>query len=320
VLKPPSPLDETARLMSLQSLRILDSRSEERFDRITRMAKRMFGVEICLISLVDAERQWFKSKQGLDACETSREISFCGHAILNDHLFIVNDASLDSRFDDNPLVTGPPFIRFYAGCPIRGPQGFRIGTLCLIDPEPRAISIEDQENLRDLGALVEDELAATSQATVDELTQIANRRGFNMVASHMLSLCHRTGTSAELVFFDLDGFKAVNDELGHNAGDLLLKHFARLLMKCFRSADVIARLGGDEFVVLLAGPDGSADTASQRLEQLAAAESCEIRGRLSWSVGRIVFDPERHPTIDSMLAEADARMYAHKTRRRVTGT
>lgn len=107
MLEPPVPLDETTRLMSLHSLRILDTEPEERFDRITRMAQRLFKVEICLVSLVDSERQWFKSKQGLDACETPRSISFCGHAILHDDLFLITNATEDERFADNPLVTGP---------------------------------------------------------------------------------------------------------------------------------------------------------------------------------------------------------------------
>ncbi|MDH3435275.1 MAG: sensor domain-containing diguanylate cyclase, partial [Gammaproteobacteria bacterium] len=245
MLKPPLPLDETARLLSLHSLRILDTPAEDRFDRITRMAKRFFDVEICLISLVDAQRQWFKSKQGLDACETDREISFCGHAILSEDVFVVNDASKDVRFADNPLVTAAPSIRFYAGCPIHGADGYRIGTLCLIDSRPRDFSASDNETLRDLTSLVEDELKVASQVTVDDLTQIANRRGFHQIANHMMSLCRRTGTDIELAFFDLDGFKEVNDSYGHAAGDELLRHFAKLLIKCFRTADVIGRLGGD---------------------------------------------------------------------------
>ena len=320
MLSPTSPFDETARLLSLHSLRILDTPSEERFDRITRMAKRMFGVEICLISLVDSHRQWFKSKQGLEACETSREISFCGHAINSDSVMIIGDASRDPRFSDNPLVVDAPFIRFYAGCPVRGPKGYRIGTLCLIDKEPRGLSLEDQETLKDFAAMVEDELHVASQTTVDDLTQIANRRGFNMVAKHMLSLCRRTGTDAELLFFDLDGFKALNDTHGHGVGDEMLQHFAKLLIKCFRTADVIARLGGDEFVVLMAASKESSSTAVARLEEMAAKENCEIRQKLAWSVGAVGFNQERHDSVERMLEDADARMYQHKMQRRKTAS
>lgn len=315
MLKPPAPLDETARLLSLHSLRILDTPREERFDRITRMARRVFDVPICLISLVDTSRQWFKSRQGLEACETSREISFCGHAILDEQVFVVCDALSDERFADNPLVTDEPNIRFYAGCPVHGPDGSRIGTLCVIDSEPREFGDDDSETLKDLAAMVDDEIRISSQVTVDELTQVANRRGFHLVAGHTLSLCRRTGTDAELAFFDLDGFKAVNDEFGHSAGDELLVHFAKLLVKCFRSADVIARIGGDEFVVLMAGSMGASTEAIKRLEELSESE-CELRQRLKWSVGVIKLDRDRHDTIERLLADADSLMYEDKVRRR----
>ncbi|MBT8092916.1 MAG: sensor domain-containing diguanylate cyclase [Gammaproteobacteria bacterium] len=310
------PLEETQRLMSLHSLRILDTPAEERYDRITRMAKRLFDVEICLVSLVDSDRQWFKSKVGLDACQTNRDISFCGHAINNGDPFIIVDAVEDERFCDNPLVTGPPNVRFYAGQPIKGPGGFRIGTLCIVDSQPREMSAEDIETLKDLGQLVEDEIKVTSQIVVDDLTQVANRRGFHMFADHILSVCRRTNTPAELAFFDLDGFKQVNDTFGHAAGDDLLKHFAQLLVKCFRDADAIGRLGGDEFVVLLVGSDGNSDAALSRLRAMAADTDCEIRRRLDWSVGTIRFDPERHTSVESLLVEADSDMYDDKVRRR----
>ena len=314
--EPLPPIDETARLMSLHSLRIMDTPAEERYDRLTRMAKRLFNVEIALVSLVDSDRQWFKSKQGLDACETSRAISFCGHAILKPGVFVVNDATLDSRFADNPLVTDPPYIRFYAGCPIRDPNGFSIGTLCIIDSRPREMTDDDIAALRDLAEMVEDEIKVSSQVTVDDLTQVANRRGFHLIANHLLSLCRRTGTPAEIAFFDLDGFKAVNDTHGHAAGDELLQHFARLLVKCFRTADAVGRLGGDEFAVFLTNSRGGAKAALGRLQELAAQTDCEIQERLAWSVGTIAFDPDRHTTIEGMLADADSNMYDDKVKRR----
>jgi len=317
MLKPSLPIDESARLLSLHTMRILDTPAEERYDRITRMARRLFGVQTSLVSLVDADRQWFKSKQGLDACETSREISFCGHAVLQDDVLVIEDASEDVRFADNPLVTGAPFIRFYAGCPIRDPNGFRIGTLCIIDPEPGKMTDDDIAALQDLAGMVEDEVKVSSQVTIDDLTQVANRRGFHLIANHLLSLCRRTGADADLAFFDLDGFKAVNDTYGHAAGDQLLKHFARLLVKCFRTADAIGRLGGDEFVVLLANSSGGAQAALNRLRDMADQTECEIRQKLSWSVGTIRFDPDRHTTVESLLAEADCSMYDDKSRKRI---
>lgn len=121
--KPAKPLDEATRLDTLRALNILDTLPEERFDRLTRLAKRLFGVPIALVSLVDEDRQWFKSCQGLHASETSRDISFCGHAILGDDIFLIPNAAADERFHDNPLVTDEPHIRFYAGCPLTVSKG-----------------------------------------------------------------------------------------------------------------------------------------------------------------------------------------------------
>lgn len=155
---PQFPKNEDKRVQSLCSLNILDTPAEERFDRITRRAKQHFGVDIALVSLVDAKRQWFKSKQGLDASETPRDISFCGHAILSSSIFNIPDALEDPRFADNPLVTDPPHIRFYAGAPLRAADGQRIGTLCIIDNKPHNLSAEELSVLRELADEVEKEL------------------------------------------------------------------------------------------------------------------------------------------------------------------
>ena len=148
-------------MRALHDLGILDSPPEERFDRITRLARRLFDMPIALVSLVATERQWFKSRQGLDIPETSRDSSFCAHAILDDDVFVVGDASVDPRFAENPLVTGTPRIRFYAGRPVRS-GNFRVGTLCLIDQTPRQLGADDMQVLDDLAALVKSELARTA--------------------------------------------------------------------------------------------------------------------------------------------------------------
>ena len=109
---PTIPENELQRLATLRALNVLDTDAEERFDRITRLTRRIFSLPICVVTLVDADRQWFKSRQGLEVAETPREISFCGHAINHDGIFIVNDALKDPRFSDNPLVTEQPHIRF----------------------------------------------------------------------------------------------------------------------------------------------------------------------------------------------------------------
>ena len=162
--KPTLPPEETLRIAELHQLGVLDTPPEERFDRITRTARTIFGVQIALISLVDMNRQWFKSKQGLDADETSRDISFCGHAIHTDHPFIIEDTLLDRRFCDNPLVTQAPFIRFYCGMPLHGPSGMRLGTLCLIDSAAKQIQPDQLRTLKDLAVWAETELGVTRAA------------------------------------------------------------------------------------------------------------------------------------------------------------
>lgn len=133
----PIPEDESERLAALYDLLILDTPPHERFDKIVAFAAYEFEAPMVLISLIDRDRQWFKAKLGLSTCETTREISFCGHAILRPEIMVVFDAATDPRFFDNPLVVGAPFIRFYAGAPLTLKSGHTMGTLCIIDTVPR---------------------------------------------------------------------------------------------------------------------------------------------------------------------------------------
>jgi PAS domain S-box-containing protein len=152
------PTRERDRLSSLHSLGILDTPSEERFDRITRLAMLALDVPIALVSLVDADRQWFKSCYGLDVSETDRDGSFCGHAILSDDPLVVEDACEDERFAGNPLVTGEPNVRFYAGFPLSDRDGHKLGTLCVIDRVPRRLTPQQGRLMTELASMAETEL------------------------------------------------------------------------------------------------------------------------------------------------------------------
>ncbi|RZA36909.1 MAG: GAF domain-containing protein [Lysobacteraceae bacterium] len=157
MIKPPLPANEQDRLALLHAMLLLDTPPERRLDKIVDFASSEFAVPICLISLVDSDRQWFKARVGLSTCETPRDVSFCGHALASDAILMVPDALLDPRFHDNPLVAGPPHIRFYAGAPLVCRDGLVIGTLCLIDTRPRTLDPVEQAilaSLRDL-ALIE---------------------------------------------------------------------------------------------------------------------------------------------------------------------
>ncbi len=212
-------------LRSLHNLRILDTDPEERFNRITRLARRLFNVPIALVSLVDRDRQWFKSREGLQACETSRELSFCGHAILKEATFVVEDACKDPRFADNPLVTDEPNVRFYAGHPVHGADGQRVGTLCVIDQQPRTFSPSEIESLMELAAMVDRELSLMSQTATDDLTKISNRRGFMQIAKHV-SLCNRNKLSGGGHRHRPRRLQSDQRHRRHEAGDEVLKDFA----------------------------------------------------------------------------------------------
>ncbi len=158
------PADEEQRLAAVHALRLLDTPPEERFDRVTRTAQRLLDTPIALVTLVDTNRQWFKSCQGLGVPETERGVSFCAYAIHSDDPFVISDARSDARFAGNSLVTGPPFIRAYAGVPLHGPRNHRVGTLCVIDPTPRYFTAGELDALRDVARWAEAELNRTELA------------------------------------------------------------------------------------------------------------------------------------------------------------
>lgn len=312
---PAKPENENSRVATLRSLNILDTAPEERFDRLTRLAKRLFDVPIALVSLVDSDRQWFKANLGLDARETSRDVSFCGHAILEDDVMVVEDATLDRRFADNPLVIGDPGIRFYAGYPLTVTNGSKLGTFCLLDTRPRHLSEEEHALLRDLAHMAEQEMATQQMANMDELTMLSNRRGFEVLAGHTMSVCRRLQRPLSLLFFDLNGFKQINDRFDHVEGDRALLTFADLLRQTLRESDIIGRLGGDEFVALLVD-SSTANTTDviNRLRAAVATYNLEARRGydIRFSVGQVLYEPDHHAAFAFLLAEADAAMYMEK--------
>ena len=316
---PAIPADEAERLTVLRSLKILDTLPEERFDRLTRVAQRVFSVPIASISLIDENRMWFKSCQGLGDQSTRptqmpRDISFCGHAILGDDIFVIPDTLADERFCDNPLVLGEPMVRFYAGRPL-WVNGSRVGTLCLIDTNPRSFSKDEGNLLNDLACMAEQEMTTLEMATIDEMTGILNQRGFMAFGQKSLGLCARLKSPASLFYFDLDGFKLINDTHGHAQGDLALKAFASALRATYRDSDVIGRIGGDEFVALTTNcSEADGEHALERLKQAVAAHNreCDPSLWLRFSAGLVAFDAKKHGSISDLMAQADAKMYERK--------
>lgn len=315
---PGIPENEEERLKSLYMIDLLDTRDDERFQRLARVTKKLFRVPVALISLLDRDRQWLLACQGLNTRETSRDVSFCGHAILQEGPLIVKDARLDERFHDNPLVTGEPFIRFYAGYPVRLPDGAVVGTLCLIDSTPRGFSEEDIATLKDMAFIVEDEFHVISMAMTDSLTGIPNRRGFYRSGEKRFAALKENAGPFSVVYFDLDNFKPINDLWGHAEGDEVLKIFAAQLRQNLGVKDIVGRLGGDEFAVMLTR---KSDTQPFLHRLRASLDAHNQRAgkpyNINYSYGILNRDDGHYDSLLQMITESDNVMYSEKRRKKL---
>lgn len=327
----PIPTDETLRQRTLEEMNVLDTPAEHYLDTLVRLTQEVAHVDTVLISLIDQDRQWFKARIGLDVSETPRDISFCGYAILGDDTLLVANAEYDPRFADNPLVLGAPYIRFYAGHPLRAGNGKAIGTLCMFGPTPRLLSEAQQSNFRDLATLAEGYLQLRSliqanrdlrlemdreqrKALLDPLTQLWNRGALAAFQDRERRLAEEKGLRLGTVFADLDHFKSVNDKHGHAGGDLVLCECARRLRAALRPDDLLVRQGGEEFVALLRVNDREElMLIAERVRLLIGSIPVQLSSgplRVSVSIGcTLLSDSEQ---IDDALRRADSGLYAAK--------
>lgn len=330
------PNDEIKRLNQLSELEILDTIEELAYDDLTKIAAHVCDAPISLVSLIDKDRQWFKSHYGLEARETPREFAFCAHAILQDQIFEIKDSFKDDRFHDNPLVTGDPKVVFYAGYPLNV-NGNKIGTLCVIDNKPKSLSSEQLEVLTCLGRQVEAQLQLRllnknlrksnnmllELSSIDPLTNLANRRTLFESLDIEFKKSAREDKPLSIIITDVDYFKSYNDHYGHIEGDSCLRKVSEQLKSNInRPGDVVGRYGGEEFMFILPNTDeNTASTISQKIidsmNELNIKHdfsSCDNHITVSCGVASNKCKSLERP--EELISRADKALYAAKTQGR----
>lgn len=338
MLEAPIPENEQQRIASLRRMLLLATPDEAVFNRITRIAQQLFNTQIVLISLIDENRQWFKSCVGMPVRETPRNISFCGHAIMQDDILVIEDTLKDERFRDNPLVTGQPMIRFYAGRPLHNSENFKVGTLCLIDIKPRGFTFRDRLLLNDLGHLVEDAFLvrnlkkhheaiidfaneAVRHSYLDPMLNIWNRRAIMNILEREKARSERDRNPFSILLIDIDNFKQINDSLGHLAGDKVLADVTGLMVSALRPYDNLGRYGGEEFLAVL--PDTSQEEAvsiAERIREAVAVHPMVVEDKsltVTVSIGAMGWSPALHAVrLEELLEQTDHLLYEAKRRGR----
>ena len=344
-----APDNEIERLEALRVLGILDSVPEQAFDDLTLLAATLCDTPLSFVSLIDADRQWFKSHYGTVLEETARELSFCSHAILvPGEIMEVPDTAADERFADNPLVLDGPRIRFYAGAPLVTDEGHALGTLCVLDHRPRQLQARQRAALQALARQAAAQLKLRSmhralqaalesartyqneleeyqsrlrklnmqlhaQAITDPLTGLYNRLALAQQLNHAVARSQRSGEPLSLLLIDADHFKSYNDQFGHQVGDEALRHLAQVIRAATRESDVVARYGGEEFVVILPATDR--EGARTLAERLCADAQTTRWGRrtLTISIGAVTRSAT-HPrcTAELLIQDADVALYRAK--------
>lgn len=345
MLRPAKPDNEAERLAALRATRLLDSPPDQAFDDLVRLATTLAGTGRGAVTLVDADRQWFKARYGFDTEQTPRDESFCAHAILEPRrLMLVEDTLRDARFVDHPAVTGELGVRFYAGVPLLDGEGLPLGSLCVFDDRPGTLSGSQAEALRALarqaahlielrraareldrhmrdrdwyeqqltqysGLLEQQNADLAEQTRTDPLTGLPNRRAYAVALAAAIERAEREGLPLSVALLDLDHFKTINDVNGHAEGDRVLAEVAALLKSHFAGAGMAARYGGEEFAVLV--PDATLEQARLQCEFLRQGIAVLPIGIVvSGSIG--VAQYRRGETPGELIARADHALYRAK--------
>ena len=339
MMKPDQALDhsiasaQTLALAGVHTLDVFYTPLEARFERITRLACRALNSPVAAISLFRDDRVWFKSVNGWNVQELPADKIFCSWAVSKKELLIVEDTRLDPNFKDHPLVIEAPKFRFYAGYPLRGRDGTTIGELCVYDTKPRTVTPGQIQALRDLGQIAQKELltnelcdaqskmiaklgAARRQASIDSLTRVWNRRVGLELLRDALEQAISDGTELAVCMVDVDCFKKTNDELGHQAGDQVLRKIATTIVGCLRGDDSLCRYGGDEFLLILkgAGPE-RLKSILERIGERVSEFPINVRSgsvSVSVSIGAALSTPGRRERLEALVEKADQALYRCK--------
>ena len=325
----PFPVNEIKRLVAVQKVRLFGTPAEERFDKITRHARRMFDVPLAIIDIVGEKMAWLKSVQGSDVdFEAPRALSYCHYTVLKDEVCLIPDARNDPRVSDNPYAS--TFI-FYAGVPLKF-DGHDVGVLCIAANEQRTMTEEQLDALRDLASLAEHELevgalsesqlrlAASNEelrmkARVDVLTRVWNRGAIHEIAACELEDGHCRGASTGIARLDIDHFKLVNDTYGHAAGDEGLRVISRRLRAAMRPTDAVGRYGGEEFLLVL--PNVTSDSlplACERIRRAISSEPATLEGGpigVTCSMGYALAQGGTE-LLDTLVQSADSGLFKAK--------
>jgi len=335
MLERPYANTETLRLADISSLDIFYTPLDVRFDRLTRLAQRALGVPVAAIGLVNQDRLWFKSVQGWNVHELALEETLCERTLKRSDPLVIEDTHRDPEVADHPLVRGATRFRFYAGVPLKDRSGVAVGTLALYDQKPRQVSAAEMQALRDLGELAQRELLTTElanaqakllgkldvarrSAMIDALTRVWNRGAAEELLNVAADQANREDTTLGVIMVDVVRFKEINDRLGHQTGDQVLRRVASILVSSVREGDAVCRYGGDEFLVVLQNTTPEEATrVADRLRQRVAEFPMKVRaGTVSVAIttGTALRRRGMPSGADELVALADQSLIAAKHR------